>query len=532
MAKSSPSSWSETERVNVDLTPIAQGSPSFSTAAARAAMSPRPGIEVQQASASPADSRDLFFEGVIGASIPGTPEQIMSIIGSRVASETLGIPAGASNLSFRHSETSLTGSHIKGRQMVGSLPVYGSDITSHVDIDGRPYAITGRPFPEVLTQPLRQPDRLHPNPLAVIEQYLELKLDHQSAKINQVALLIETEFVACFHVMAASVDRFGVWSAFLTFAGEPLAAFNIASSLYGEAMANVENPFRGTAVRARLDNLIGPGPTTLHGSYARVKAWQGEAALGMNGLFLYNEAARRFDEPCVYYYLDQARIAFEVLTRAPFAHAGHFTQKANFNPMQAFTHVTLADAADNAFYSPLDGRLYFGDINIDENERFTSWSRDIAVHEFGHAVSDSICRLGRTQAHAQSRAMSEGYSDYFAASFLDNPVIGDYFMNEPGGFRTCDHTKRFPAGYAGEEHDVGEIWAGFLWSLRQDQAIGAGVADVLALESLHFLGPWRTIPQGVEAVVQADRRLFPGGGAGAPGRHEQRIRTLFQARRP
>jgi hypothetical protein len=109
--------------------------------------------------------------------------------------------------------------------------------------------------------------------------------------------------------------------------------------------------------------------------------------------------------------------------------------------------------------------------------------------------------------------------------------MGDYFMNNAAGFRTCENAKRFPAGYAGEEHAVGEVWAGFLWSLRNDHAIGKGVADILALESLYFLGPWRTILQGVEAVVLADRKLFPSNNPGV-GRHEGSIRQAFAPRRP
>jgi hypothetical protein len=128
--------------------------------------------------------------------------------------------------------------------------------------------------------------------------------------------------------------------------------------------------------------------------------------------------------------------------------------------------------------------------------------------------------------------MSDGYSDYFAATLLDNPIIGDYFENTAEGFRNCATDKRFPAGFAGEEHAVGEVWAAFLWSLRNDAAVGPGVADALALQSLYFLGPWRTIIQGLEAVLLADRRLFQVDEFGAVGRHEQAIQDAFAARRP
>jgi hypothetical protein len=105
-------------------------------------------------------------------------------------------------------------------------------------------------------------------------------------------------------------------------------------------------------------------------------------------------------------------------------------------------------------------------------------------------------------------------------------------MNNTSGFRRSDNNRKFPSGYAGEEHDVGEVWAGFLWSLRQDSGIGRGMADALALESLYYLGPWRTIVQGMEAVIEADRRLFPADATSRTGRHEAAIRQHFQDRKP
>lgn len=236
------------------------------------------------------------------------------------------------------------------------------------------------------------------------------------------------------------------------------------------------------------------------------------------------------------FFLDQTRKAFELLGHAPFA-GQNFLAQANFNPMHGIMHDPNPAMLNNAFYHPHDGCLYFGDITDDFKNtgtivRYTPRSRDIVIHEFTHAVTDAICRLGRTRAHTESRAMSEGFSDYFACSFLDYPIMGDYFKDDAMGLRTCENPQPFPRGYAGEEHTVGEIWASFLWSLRQDPEIGPTIADVRALQSLDFLGPSRTIIQGFHALLQADRRLFPADASATPGRHEERIQALFTMRKP
>jgi fungalysin metallopeptidase (M36) len=148
-------------------------------------------------------------------------------------------------------------------------------------------------------------------------------------------------------------------------------------------------------------------------------------------------------------------------------------------------------------------------------------------HEFAHAVSDAICRLGRTQQHTQSRGMSEGYSDYFAASALNDPRIGDYVLNNANGDRNLTNPGlRFPAGFAGEEHSTGEVWAAILWDVRTQ--CGPGVTDLLALESLQFLSPNATFNDGLAALITADRRLFPTRNS--TGRHEAVLNTAFNSR--
>lgn len=539
MAHKSPDAWDQLTRINTDIGALVQGSSSFQVEAARAALTGRAGVEVspdreeEEYFDEELDSGSVFFEGRLGNKAPEDPAAAFrTVLGQQLGSETLGIEKDAANLRIKHVERGLLGRHLRGEQLIGDLPVYGSEVTLHLDDDDQPYALTGRPFPESLGAELKGAKQGIEEPLTVVSQALGLKLDPARAASAQVALPQGKEFLRCWQVKVSTDEPFADWNALVSLEGELLMVHNVACALHGEAFVYLGNPERDVAaVRARLDSCGGSPPVSLQGLYACTRAPAGAPARSPTGSFFFDEADPRFDEPNLYYALDAARKDFERLSSTPFGPSSLF-DKPHFAPMVGLVHY--ADAGANAFFRPHDGMLYFGQVADPGGgaPRSLARSRDIAIHEFTHAVSDSICRLGRTIPHTQSRAMSEGYSDYFACSMLDNPVMGDYFIGSPAGFRTCDNDLQFPRGFAGEEHDVGQVWAGFLWSLRQHPEVGRSVADALALDSLYFLGPYRSILQGLKAVLAADRRLFPSDAGDSPGRHEGVIRQLFDARLP
>ena len=125
---------------------------------------------------------------------------------------------------------------------------------------------------------------------------------------------------------------------------------------------------------------------------------------------------------------------------------------------------------------------------------------------------------------AQSRGLSEGYSDYFAASILDDPRFGDYIADKAQGERNCATAGlRFPPGLSGNRYVTGAVWASILWSIRA--AAGAKCADRLAIESLEFLHRSSTFEEARTALNHADQRLFGG-------RHRDLIDREFEARLP
>jgi extracellular elastinolytic metalloproteinase len=159
------------------------------------------------------------------------------------------------------------------------------------------------------------------------------------------------------------------------------------------------------------------------------------------------------------------------------------------------------------------------DLNDDRDGDFDG---DVVLHEYGHGISNRLVGgpantscLGGTQAGA----MGEGWSDYWAATFYGNGVIGEFVTNNlTRGIRRAAYT--VPAdpvhdsyadlGVGGfEVHRDGEVWAATLWDLRQ--TLGAAIADSLVLQGMKFTPCSPSFLNARDGILMADQNL--NGGA-------------------
>jgi extracellular elastinolytic metalloproteinase len=143
---------------------------------------------------------------------------------------------------------------------------------------------------------------------------------------------------------------------------------------------------------------------------------------------------------------------------------------------------------------------------------------DVVLHEYGHGISNRLVGgpantscLGGTQAGA----MGEGWSDYWAATFYGNGVIGEFVTNNlTRGIRRAAYT--VPAdpvhdsyadlGVGGfEVHNDGEVWAATLWDLRQ--TLGASIADRLVLQGMKFTPCSPSFLNARDGILMADQNL-------------------------
>jgi MYXO-CTERM domain-containing protein len=156
--------------------------------------------------------------------------------------------------------------------------------------------------------------------------------------------------------------------------------------------------------------------------------------------------------------------------------------------LTGYIHANKIKAIARAELNPslgwLDGQLQ---VNVNENGSCNAYSTgddihfflgsgqcentgrlpDVIYHEFGHSLHANSIIPG---AGSFDTAMSEGVSDYLAATVVDDPGMGrGFFMANAGPLRHLDPSgeKRWPEDIDGDPHETGLIIGGALWDARK-----------------------------------------------------------------
>jgi hypothetical protein len=197
------------------------------------------------------------------------------------------------------------------------------------------------------------------------------------------------------------------------------------------------------------------------------------------------------DELNVYYHLEKFRDYFvQSLDDYPIAYN-----------LRAYTHLDIT----NAYYDNNTGYLYFGRGSAPPTVGYFAHYAEIIYHEFVHGAISSIYARDVLNFDEMG-AMSEAYADYFACSFLNDPVILDDDFNiftERDLDESVYGHKSFPADFnfaPYEEHANSLIFSQVLWKLRV--SLGQVLADQLIYDSLYFEP--RTFILGFEAILIVD----------------------------
>ncbi|MCC6809039.1 MAG: M36 family metallopeptidase [Deltaproteobacteria bacterium] len=132
-------------------------------------------------------------------------------------------------------------------------------------------------------------------------------------------------------------------------------------------------------------------------------------------------------------------------------------------------------------------------------------SADYVFHEYTHLVTNSIVDVDYSTRN-EAGAYSEGNSDYFACSALDNDVWGE---NPIGVFeRPCNNDNRYEDDYSGESHSGAQIFSGSVWELRKQ--FGKLVADDLAYTAMFYMPKRPMLVDTRDALAAADRAKYAG----------------------
>lgn len=169
-------------------------------------------------------------------------------------------------------------------------------------------------------------------------------------------------------------------------------------------------------------------------------------------------------------------------------------------------------------------------VNLD-----SSYDAGVIIHEYTHGVST---RLAGTDSMTglrslQGGGMGEGWSDFFAMSFLDQgaePITaahatGDYVTQQPTrGVRSYPYTTDFnlnpltfgDIAYNTAVHAQGTVWCEILWEMRQAlvarYGIEAGrlIAERLVVDGLKLIPLAPLFTDARDAIVLADRTTSGG----------------------
>ena len=320
------------------------------------------------------------------------------------------------------------------------------------------------------------------------------------------------------------------------------------------APANVflNNPFDVQPVEVVLEGLIGDG-LTLEGEYVRAGSERIDgfevATTGIDGADYRFEAdttdiklcntdlsrCPQFDAVNVYYHIDR------------FVRDFWIDRMGVDISFQANARVHIG--GDGAAAQPDERSLIFKVGNIFNKN--AALSNDLIYHEYTHLVTWALGFEVDSGGPDEPLALSEGYADYFAATYTDGPRIGDWVVTCPPRQLCIDDEDRdndleirhlgvdatiwnwnfglpdagLEYGFCLRYHELdqkckdsynntqpryvwGMIWAAMLWDLRQE--VGADVADFLIVDAIRRHSSVASFAEATVNLIEAENSLFNG----------------------
>ena len=449
-----------------------------------------------------------------------------------------------------HGKDGIGSRHLRFRAYLGDVPLSSGEVSVHVDLsrgDERPPAIT------YLTSSLPAEEAL--GGIAPLADFLSPRIDGGRAvrvAENAVSRAVRRPSTARLEVLASAVPArlvytvqvpsaeppglFKVWvdarSGEVLFHGD-LRRYGLGQTRDGvgdvflvNPVVDLRNPdledmddsadavpreaYREVVLR-ELDGtgmLTGPYVTTAQTPNAvrRVR---------LQYSFLRDDDA--FEEVMIYHHIDSAQrfiqsLGFDnIYNRRIVAYANAQPPGIPYTEVQAFF-------APN-FDVPGTGEMAFGSGGVDLAE-----DAEVIIHEYGHATQlNQVPFFVANFESLETFAIGEGWSDFFAASYLSafsgghgDVCLGEwavkgfpeFLLDDTSCVRRLDSDKRYPQSVVGEPHADGEMWASSLWQAHE--FLGREDALTLVLQS-HFLLPENArFRDAVEAVLEANRQLYQG----------------------
>ena len=233
------------------------------------------------------------------------------------------------------------------------------------------------------------------------------------------------------------------------------------------------------------------------------------------GNFAFKRHEPGFETTMAYAHVDAIQRYFQSL--------GFSTKRERGVNDEPQTIITLrVETYDNSFYQPANDIIAFGTGGVDDAE-----DAEVIVHEYGHAVHDAQVK-GWGNTH-EGGAMGEGFGDFLAATYYARVSKGygdtcvadwdatSYSTKSPPCLRRTDSKKKYPADMTSETsaadsvHADGELWSSYLWRLRAKLGSSASTRTAnslkLLLSSHELLTPDADFADAIAALRSAAKRL-------------------------
>lgn len=155
----------------------------------------------------------------------------------------------------------------------------------------------------------------------------------------------------------------------------------------------------------------------------------------------------------------------------------------------------------NAYYDASNNKAHFGEL--------ISADSDTIAHTYFHVVIQNLGVL--TKFEGETGALTEGYCDYYACSYNNDPYMGEIFARAAKlpteWIRNLLDIVRLDS--VTEIHNMGVIWSGACWELRE--RYGDEKMDHILRTVLEKLNPESIISQAAsilrdEVVVAIDKK--------------------------
>lgn len=271
--------------------------------------------------------------------------------------------------------------------------------------------------------------------------------------------------------------RHGATGSALVFDPNPIATSGRTDLRDGDPV----DAYRLPVTVERLD-----GSGRLRGPWARVATALGPEVLEPSQVYAYVSTDPRFEQAMAYLHGDRS-----LQRAADLGYLGLFPQ-----PIEFVAHGTHLD---NSWYAPPTRQIVLGSGGVDDGE-----DADIILHESGHALHDALVP---GFGGGDTRAISEGFADFWAASLTGDACVGDWDATSygPPCLRRVDDDVAYPGSLTGSVHRDGRIWSALLWDLRGE--LGPTASEQLALAALREQSWDSTWEEAAEALLRAADRL-------------------------